>query len=116
MREQIADGVDGDDLAPFAGKIDPGTQIGGETGIMAGMEDAFLGGRADGRDYPGIIGEARFLPLYSTVEGNGANATFTIQRFVAVKVVAVNLKGGKKYIKLAPVNSLNELVKLRLVR
>jgi hypothetical protein len=116
LRDQIADGVNSEDLTLFGGRIEPGTVIPGETGMSVGMEPAFLGGKADGREYEGIIGEARFLPLYDYAEGNGANAQFRIVKFVAVKVVAVNLKGGHKHVTMEPVRSLNELVGLHLVR
>jgi hypothetical protein len=116
LREQIADGVDDDDLSPFGGKIVPETIIPGDTGMSVGMEVAFLGGNADGREYPGIIGEARFLPLYDSVTGNGANAEFRITRFVAARVVSADLKGGNKHITLEPVTSFSDLVALQLVK
>jgi hypothetical protein len=84
--------------------------------MSVGMEVAFLGGNADGREYPGIIGEARFLPLYDSATGNGANAEFRITRFVAARVVSADLKGGNKHITLEPVTSLSDLVALQLVK
>lgn len=116
LRDQIADGLDADDLSPWAGSIEPGTEIYGDTGMSVGMEVAFNGGTADGQNYPGIIGEPRFIALYDYVEGNGSNALFRIVRFVAVRVVECDLKGGDKHITLAPVTDMSKLVGLRLVK
>lgn len=116
LRDQIADGLDFDDLSPFGGSITPGTEIYGDTGLSVGMEVAFNGGTADGRDYPGIIGEPRFLALYDYVSGTGSNALFRITRFVAVQVVECDLKGGNKHITIERVTDMSKLVGLRLVK
>jgi hypothetical protein len=116
LRRQISDGINAADLSTLGGTIGPGTYLNGETGIKAGMETAFVGGQADGRWYDGIIGDARFIPLYDYVEGNGANATFRIKKFVAAKVVEVSLKSGDKYIILEPIAHINDLVRSELVK
>lgn len=79
------------------------------------MEPALIGGHVDGETYSGIIGEPRYLPLYDSVTGNGANSKFTIRRFVGVKVVGASLKSGKKWITLQPVTSASEFFSLHIV-
>jgi hypothetical protein len=51
----------------------------------------------------GIIGEPRIMPLFSAVDGNGQNATYTIVGFAAVTIVEADLTGNNKHITIQPV-------------
>ncbi len=68
--------------------------LNGHTGVSAGVES----------DLQSIIGQTRIIPLYSSVNGNGHNAVYTIVRFVGVTIVDVNLQGSKstKHITIQP--------------
>lgn len=91
LRRQIELGLNADDFSGYPDQqlvINPapagGLTFTGNTGVSAGMESAL---RA-------IVGEPRIVPLYSQVEGVGANATYTIVKFVGVRVVEVDFKGS----------------------
>jgi hypothetical protein len=116
LRDQIADGVSYEDITSFGRPLAEVDMISGDTGLSAGMEVAFLGGEANGREYPGIIGEIRYLPLYNMVSGNGNNAQFTIVQFVTVRVTAVDLHSPDKYVQVEPVEDLNKVFGLKLVK
>jgi len=60
--------------------------LNGDTGISAGIESAL----------ENIIGEARAMPIFISVSGPGNNATYTIVKFVGVRIMAVKLSGGPK--------------------
>ncbi len=116
LRDQIADGVSHEDISSFGRPLAEVDMIPGDTGLSAGMEVAFLGGEVNGREYPGIIGEVRYLPLYGGVIGNGNNAQFTIVQFMPVIVTAVSLHGQDKYIQVEPVDDPNKVTGLKLVK
>ena len=65
----------------------------GETGVKADVHTALAGVNAEGREYPEILGDARYLPAHNDVSGNGANARFTISKFVSVRVMDARLNG-----------------------
>jgi uncharacterized membrane protein len=86
---QIRYGVTAQDLSYVGGKIecDPATHtllLNGDTGISAGVKD----------DLASIIGQKRCIPIFSTVSGPGNNATYTIVKFVGVRIVYVKLTGS----------------------
>ncbi len=110
VKRQIVSGVSKDDLAwytaangypngfkmtydgnPYTGYA---MVLQGDTGISAGVQN----------DLESIIGQARILPLYSSVLGNGNNAQFTIVKFVGVTIVDVKLTGSttSKHITIQP--------------
>ena len=41
-----------------------------------------------------IIGQTRFIPIFTTVVGNGNNAVYDIVAFVGVRILDVNLTGS----------------------
>ena len=41
-----------------------------------------------------IIGQTRLIPIFTTVVGNGNNATYDIVMFVGVRVLDVDLTGS----------------------
>ena len=104
LRRQIEFGLNADDFSGYPDQqlvINPapdgGLTFTGNTGVSAGMESAL---RA-------IVGEPRIVPLYSQVEGVGANTTYTIVKFVGVRVVEVDFKGSvssEKRLMLQPAN------------
>lgn len=51
-----------------------------------------------------IIGQPRALPIFSQVSGNGANAVYTIVKFVGVRVLDVQLTGSpsQKHVTVQP--------------
>lgn len=74
--------------------------VNGDPGISAGMEPAV---RA-------IIGQPRFLPLYTTVSGNGNNSYFRLVGFAPVTIVDVKLSGRTKYIAVQPRTIYNKSI------
>jgi len=89
ISRQIRTGVTAADLAYVGGSIqfDPVTHtlpLNGDTGISAGVKD----------DLTSIIGKPRAIPIFSTVSGPGNNATYTIVKFVGVRIMYVKLTGS----------------------
>ena len=72
--------------------------LNGDTGISAGVKD----------ELASIIGLTRIIPVFSSVSGNGNNATFTIVRWVGVRILAVKLTGAmnSKYLMVQPATVL----------
>ncbi len=67
-------------------------ELNGDTGVSAGFKD----------ELEAIIGQSRVIPIFSEVSGNGNNATYTIVKFVGVKIVNVKLTGNPKYLMIQP--------------
>jgi hypothetical protein len=66
--------------------------LNGDTGISAAIKD----------DLESIKGQPKSICLYSTVTGNGNNATYTIVGFVGVRIMKVKLTGNPKYVTIQP--------------
>jgi Flp pilus assembly protein TadG len=100
IKRQIQYGPNAQDLSYFPGgklQIDPTTgmlQLYGDTGISAGVDAAFQS----------ILGQPRIIPLYSSVSGNGNNATYTIVAFAGCTVLECVLSGSLsgKHITIQP--------------
>jgi hypothetical protein len=96
LSTQIREGISDADLQYHGGelKLDDNGQLSlaGNPGISASLQDDLLG----------IVGEVRVIPLYETVENPGANAIYTIVKFVGVRIMAVQLHGGDKYVAVQP--------------
>lgn len=60
--------------------------LNGDTGISAGMQSSL----------ESIIGQIRAIPIFIEVNGQGNNATYTIVKFVGVRIMDVKLSGGPK--------------------
>ncbi len=116
LRRQIDQGPSAVDMNYHGGSLAAGVEMVGQTGVNGDIKTAFNGGSADGTTYYGILGEIRYLPIYSSVTGNGHNARFTIVKFVSVRVMYVKMTGNPKTIVLQPVTSDSELIRLRLSR
>lgn len=88
LSRQIREGVNEADLAFFGGELRLGAdgtlQLNGDTGLSAAIKD----------DLQSIIGEPRTIPLFTTVTGNGNNATFTVVGFAGVRIMYVKLTGS----------------------
>lgn len=89
LSRQITDGVTPADLAHHGGELKfnaSGTlDLNGDTGISAGIKD----------DLASIIGEPRIIPIFRTVVGPGNNATYTIVKFVGIRILDVKLTGSQ---------------------
>ncbi len=87
LSRQILHGINADDLAYHGGTLELDSYgelpLNGDTGLSAGIKD----------ELAAIIGQPRSLPLFSTVAGNGNNATYTIVGFVGIRVLNVRLTG-----------------------
>ena len=87
LARQIVHGISPEDMAHMGGSLvfeDGELLLNGDTGISAGMKD----------ELASIIGETRCIPIFSNVSGNGNNATFTIVKFVGVRILKVKLTGS----------------------
>jgi hypothetical protein len=95
IARQITDGVSPADLAYHDGKLelnDAGELfLNGDTGISAGVKDELVS----------IKGEPKVIPIFTQVNGPGNNATYTIVKFVGIRIMDVKLTGnmnGKRVI------------------
>jgi Flp pilus assembly protein TadG len=70
----------------------PSIQFSANPGISAGIQS----------NVDAIIGQTRFIPIYSSVTGDGNNTTYTIVKFAGVRVMASNFQGNPKYIVVQP--------------
>lgn len=98
LSRQITDGISKQDFAdlgkPIALDESGAMTLNGDTGISAGVKD----------ELASIIGQTRIIPVFSSVSGNGNNATYVIVRWVGVRVMAVKLTGSmsSKYLIVQP--------------
>jgi len=97
IKRQILTGITPADMAQMPGsKLEFNSEgklyLNGDTGISAGVKD----------DMSSIIGQTRIIPIFSNVSGNGNNATYTIVKFVGVRVMYVKLTGSNKQVLVQP--------------
>jgi Flp pilus assembly protein TadG len=98
LSRQITDGISAQDLYGLGKPLilnDNGSMtLNGDTGISAGVKD----------ELASIIGQTRIIPVFSSVTGNGNNATYSIVRWVGVRIMAVKLTGSmsSKYLIVQP--------------
>jgi hypothetical protein len=89
LNRQILDGINEADLAALADqgielRWDPGAiTLNGDPGVSAGIKE----------ELETIKGQPRAIPIFSAVSGPGNNAQFTIEKFVGVRVMFVQLTG-----------------------
>ncbi len=85
---QIQYGLSASDLASFGGTLQldctGNLYLPGNPGISAGTKSALAS----------IIGQTRIIPIFSSLSGNGANATYDIVQFVGIRVLDVDLTGS----------------------
>ena len=90
LKRQIETGITQADLDYIGGSLALNSngilQLNGDTGISAGITSSLKQ----------IVGEPKILSVYSQVTGSGNNATYTIVRFVGVRIMEVDLTGSKK--------------------
>ncbi|MEX0586390.1 MAG: TadG family pilus assembly protein [Pirellulales bacterium] len=98
LYDQILNGVSPADLAFHGGELKlngSGTlPLAGNPGISASVKAAL----------EQIVGQARIIPLYRQVEGDGAGATYQIVRWVGIRIMSVELSGGDKRLVIQPAN------------
>lgn len=95
LKRQILYGLNETDLAFFDGKLctdDGPLYINGDTGISAGIK----------AELDAIKGQPRLIPLFTAVSGPGNNATYTIVKFVGVRILHVQLTGSNKRVIVQP--------------
>jgi hypothetical protein len=105
LGNQIENGVTQTDLDFHGGQLEitPGSSLTltGDPGISGGIAD----------NLAAIIGEVRIIPIFASVDGNGSGAEFSIVRFEAVRIMAVDLRTGNKFLAVQPAKlSLNGLI------
>ncbi|MCA9194889.1 MAG: hypothetical protein KDB03_24125 [Planctomycetales bacterium] len=86
IARQIVYGISAEDLADLGKELkleSGGLTLNGDTGISAGVKD----------ELASIIGQKRIIPVFSTVQGNGNNAQYTIVKWVGVRIIDVKLTG-----------------------
>lgn len=97
LTRQILYGLNEYDLSFFGGELsfDQGPlSINGDTGLSAGIED----------ELESIKGLPRAIPIFTEVSGPGNNATYTVVKFVGIRVLDVQLSGSpsKKHVTIQP--------------
>ncbi|MDA1014796.1 MAG: Tad domain-containing protein [Planctomycetota bacterium] len=95
LKRQILLGLNDSDLAYFGGELSFANgpiDVNGDPGISAGMKS----------ELESIIGQSRAIPIFTQVTGNGNNTTYTIVKFVGVRILAVKLTGSNKYVIAQP--------------
>ena len=87
LARQILYGLNAVDLSYFGGEIrtDRGPlYLKGDTGISAGIKD----------ELERIKGQPRAIPIFTAVSGPGNNATYTVTKFVGIRIMYVKLTGS----------------------
>ena len=88
ITRQINSGISASDLAHMGGKIQFDSNgklyLNGDTGISAAVKD----------DLAAIVGKPRIIPIFRSVSGPGNNATYTIVKFVGIRINYVKLTGS----------------------
>lgn len=88
IARQILHGISEADFAKIGGTLEFDEEgklyLNGDTGISAGVKD----------ELEKIKGQPRIIPLFSAVHGPGNNATYTIVKFVGIRIMEVKLTGS----------------------
>lgn len=98
LSDQILYGITPAQLATYPGgvlQLNPQTGtliLSGNPGLSAGLSSAFSSS----------LGRPVFVPIYTSVQGNGNNTTYTISGFGGVRLMAVNFQGSPKYVVVQP--------------
>lgn len=104
LSDQIRNGVSAAQLATIGGSIEipngGSITLGGNPGLSAGIKD----------DLTAIIGQPRAIPIFRAVSGPGNNASFTIVKFVGIRILFVQLTGGQKRVIAQPAVLTSETV------
>lgn len=93
---QIRNGLSQSDLDHHGGQLaldnSGRLNLSGNPGLIASLKD----------DLKAIAGKPVIIPIYRSVSEDGSKANFEIVKFVAVRIVAVNLTGGSKHVSIQP--------------
>lgn len=98
LKRQILGGLNATDLSFYSNnelRTDTGPlYLTGDTGLSAGVES----------ELSSIVGQVRAIPVFIEVSGPGYQATYTIVKFVGVRILAVRLLGSpvQKYLMVQP--------------
>jgi hypothetical protein len=97
LTRQILYGLSASDLAPYGGQLIFSTSplsLDGNPGLSAAIKAPLTA----------IIGQPRAIPIFSAVSNPGANAVYTIVKFVGVRVLDVQLTGSpsQKHVTIQP--------------
>src|SRR3984893_3942288 len=97
LTRQILNGLSASDLAPYGGQLlfnQVPLLLDGNPGLSAAIKAPLTA----------IEGQPRAIPIFSAVSGNGANAVYTIVKFVGVRVLDVKLTGSptQKHVTVQP--------------
>ncbi|MGE3315221.1 MAG: pilus assembly protein TadG-related protein [Planctomycetaceae bacterium] len=88
LNRQILEGLNEFDLSFFPNgeiRTDNGPlYINGDTGLSAGIKE----------ELDAIKGEPRLIPIFTEVSGPGNNATYTVVKFVGIRILYVKLTGS----------------------
>jgi Flp pilus assembly protein TadG len=88
LARQIVYGISPADFAHHGGSLQLNSSgvlyLNGDTGISAGVKD----------ELASIISETRIIPIFRSVSGPGNNATYTIVKFVGIRMMYVKLTGS----------------------
>lgn len=89
LNRQIVDGLNEYDMGylpngELRASPEQPLNLNGDPGISAGIESSL----------ESIIGQVRAIPIFTTVSGNGNNASYRVVKFVGVRIMAVRLTGG----------------------
>lgn len=96
LRRQIEEGLNANDLSYYPNNtlsVDPGPLfLKGNPGLSAGIKDSL----------EAIKGQPRSIPIFTSVTGQGNNTTYTIVKFVGIRILFVRLTGGDKKVVVQP--------------
>jgi Flp pilus assembly protein TadG len=103
LKRQILYGLNATDLAYFGGQLRTDTgplSLNGDTGISAGIK----------AELTAIKGKPRLIPIFTAVSGPGNNATYTVVKFVGIRILDVVLTGGNKKVVVQPAPFVDQSV------
>jgi hypothetical protein len=96
FRQQILHGINPTELNHHGGSLELSSQgqmtLSGETGVRSTLEG----------ELSAIVGQTRIVPLFSQLAASGTNATYTIVKFGAVRIMDVDFSGTPKKIIAQP--------------
>ena len=96
LARQVREGLNSSDLAMYGGELKLNNSgqldLSGNPGLSASLKD----------DFVAVAGEPKIIPLFSQVSGTGNNASFTIVKWVGVRIMSVKLNGNNKKLVIQP--------------
>ncbi|MDH3717810.1 MAG: pilus assembly protein TadG-related protein [Planctomycetota bacterium] len=96
FRQQILHGINPAELNHHGGSLELSSQgqmtLSGETGIRSTLQG----------DLHAIVGQTRIVPLFNQLADSGTNASYTIVKFGAVRIMEVDFNGSPKRIIAQP--------------